>query len=244
MKLYRLLLLLLIPTLITLVSCGSDSDDSNDDATNEEETTGTTGTTTGTTTGDDGTSCMTASQKTNIRNLFDRAAGQSPFAGHATEVTRNDDGKIVTTNYPDSTVTVTKTSSDTWRTVASYCEGDMCIERDTIHSVAGTCYTSDTRVARITSSSSSRLSTRIDDNTGDPIIERSSYLVPTTGRANFSTVITRNGLRVNATTFIEDGSSSSSTTGTAETTGTSTGTTTGETVTSTGGFLSEENFAF
>lgn len=145
---------------------------------------------------------------------MDRFAGISRVNSHATDVTRNPDGTFTTAVFPDSVVTVTKTATDTWKMSGMFCEGDMCISRDIIHSVAGTCYTQDTRVTHINSASSTRLSTRITDNTGDPIIERSVISVPTNGRLNFNVSITNNGLMTNTLTFTEDlsgGSTSSST---------------------------------
>lgn len=216
MNIYRWLILLLVPTLITLTSCGSDDDNSDSAQSEEETTTGTTGTTTGTTTGDDGTSCMTATQRNNIRSLFDRAVSQSPIEGRAVEAFRNPDGTFDTTVYPKSTIEVKRTSDNSWQSDSTYCvaEGEGCSSAQHVYSIAGECYVEDGLTGKIKSSSPNRLSVALTDtNTTPPLKQDVVYQIPGNGRARINVIYTLNGLRNSTFNFLENPEDTGTTTG-------------------------------
>lgn len=276
MNISRWPILLLIPTLIALNSCGGDSSSSSGGGpTNEEETTtGTTGSTSGTTTGGGGNTCMSATQKSRITNLFNRAAIRGQILGRIVESFRNSDGTFDTTVYEDASIVVSQTTDNTWVAETFYCQSAGCQVAQQTFSVAGTCFTRGGIIGNISFSSSSQLSVKYNDTTQVPPLSDSSvYRLPESGRAQVTTTSVQNGLRIYAFSFVEDstggtssgastsssGSSTGSSTGTStgsstaatttaattgSSTGSSTGTTTGETGTTTGAFSSAMGFGF
>lgn len=115
----------LIMPLLTFYSCGSDDDSSTTVVQQPEEDSGGT-------TGGGGGSCITTSQRTNITNVLNRAAGFPGFHGTALGSFRQPDGSVYTSNDWEGDYIVSSLSNSSWNVRGDFCEGgDDCSFQNT-----------------------------------------------------------------------------------------------------------------
>ena len=237
MNLYRLLLLLFIPTLITITSCGSD-DDSDSSVTAEEDTTGTTGGTGG---GGSG-SCLSTSQRNNIRIVLDRLSDRPSIEGNRTDRFRTQAGTYETQNSVGG-YAFRRTSQNAYAIGGGFCTADNseCFDLEGTLAFRDGCFYYDGRQSRILSTSSRRISisTTYTDR-GVRFRELSSVNISPIGRVTIRETIYQNGVLQSRMNFSETGPGDNGTTTGGGDDGTTTGgddgtTTGGDTGSTTGG---------
>jgi hypothetical protein len=135
---------------IALISCGGGSDGDKKDK-QQQETTGSSGTTgTSGTTGSSGTSgttggttasCLTNTQKENIRDYLNRVSDLRTFTGVGTETIREADGTN-TVNAITGTFDYVQSDENTWIANASICRAapsTLCFQKQIVYAFKNGC---------------------------------------------------------------------------------------------------------
>lgn len=199
-------LLLAVLMAFTLISCGSDNDDNDDDTPQQEEDTtgsngttgisGTTGTTGGTT-----TSCLTNTQRENIRTFLNRASDLRTFSGTGKEIIREEPG-LPEVNDVTGTFDFVQSGENTWIVNAAYCntsDGSNCQSSLTVIAFRNGCLNVNGVRARLNSASDSTLSYRYLEN--GTVNERASLA---TGKLLIRQTVRRDGITPYEFNFAEN----------------------------------------
>jgi hypothetical protein len=215
MNITRILFFLTIPMLALNYSCG-DSDDSDSTVIIEREE--------DSDPENEGSSeCLSATQRQNIRTFLNRLSTVPAINGTAVYRNLNADGSVTITNFNQATYTFTKVNNNLWNVSGGLCSETICQDTFSTLALRDGCFYYDEDLARINSSSNSRINITTSEVVNGVVGRTDSVASLSSGIVRISENSLLNGVLVQTSRFVSSRISTSGGSGGGTTGGGTTG---------------------